>query len=379
VRVLEFRTAGESHGKGLLAFLDGLPFGTPIDVAAIDRMLARRQGGFGRSRRQAIEHDRVEVLAGVKRGKTLGAPVALWVGNKDVRIDGHRALTRPRPGHADLAGATKFGLTDVSDVMERASARETVARVAAGALAQTTLLAAGIGVFAMVRRIGSVEMRANPTDYHGALRDASPFYSPDPEADTQAAALVEECRVRGDTVGGDFQVIVTGVPAGLGSHAQWDQKLDGRLAQALMSIPAIKAVEVGAGVSSGRAFGSTFHDPIEPAPSGGLRRPTNHAGGIEGGISNGEPIVVRATMKPIPTLARPLPSVDLVSGAPGVAEVERSDVCAVPAASVVGEAMAALVILDAALEVFGGSRFEAFLANLSAARAGRAGASHPGA
>lgn len=356
--------------------IEGLPFGCPVDVVAIDAALGRRQGGFGRSRRQALENDRVEVLGGVKRGKTLGSPVALFVANRDVRIDDYRSLTRPRPGHADLAGALKFGITDVSDVMERASARETAARVAAGALASSLLAAGGITVFAMVRRIGPIEMEAGEGDRY-AMRAASPFYSLDPAADARASALVEECRARGDTVGGAFQVIVAGAPAGLGSHGQWDTKLDGRLAQAVMSIPAIKAVEIGAGVFSGAAFGRDYHDAIENAEGGGLRRPTNRAGGIEGGISNGEPIVVRATMKPIPTTARPLPSVDLVTGEGGAAVVERSDVCSVPAASVVGEAVVALVILDAALESFGGATFDAFLANLAAARVAHAARRRP--
>jgi chorismate synthase len=370
--VLRFRTAGESHGRGLLALLEGLPFGSPVDVAAIDAALKRRQGGLGRSRRQAIEADRVEVLGGVKRGRTIGAPLALWVANKDVRIDDYRAMTRPRPGHADLAGALKFAITDVSDVMERASARETAARVAAGALAGSLLEAAGIVAFSMVRRIGPVEMEAAIGPDHRSARDASPFYSPDPAADARAAAVVEECRARGDTLGGAFQVFVVGAPPGLGSHAQWDRKLDGRLAQALMSIPGIKAVEVGAGVQSGAAFGRAYHDPIEPGAGGAVRRPTNHAGGIEGGMSNGEAIVLRATMKPIPTLARPLPSIDLATGAAAEAEVERSDVCSVPAASVVGEAMVALVVLDAALELAGGTTWDGFLAGIAARRRGGA-------
>jgi chorismate synthase len=349
VRTLSFRTAGESHGKGLLALLEGLPFGCPVDAAAIDAALARRQGGYGRSNRQAIESDRVEILAGTKRGKTLGGPVALWVGNKDHRIDDYRTLTRPRPGHADLAGAIKYGTKDVADVMERASARETAARVAAGALAASLLGAAGISVKATVRRIGTAELSG------GDLDD-----------DPRAKAVIDDARARGDTVGGAFEVVATGVPAGFGSYAQWDTRLDGRLAQAVMSIPGIKAVEIGAGVAAATTPGSELHDPIGPGDAGGFSRPTNRAGGVEGGMTNGQPVVVRATMKPIPTLGKPLPSVDLVTGRPAEAVYERSDVCSVPAASVVGEAMVALVILDAALEAAAAPTFDEFLGNLAA-------------
>jgi chorismate synthase len=370
VRALEFRTAGESHGRGLLAILEGVPFGAPVDTGAIDAALGRRQGGYGRSRRQALESDRVEVLGGVKRGKTLGGPVALWVGNKDHRIDDYRALTRPRPGHADLAGALKYGIADVADVMERASARETAARVAAGALAASLLGKAGIEVFAHVRAIGDVAFAAGDRGPgRRAVRDASPFYGLDPRGDEAARALVETAREKGDTVGGVFEVEVTGLPPGLGSHVQWDARLDGRLAQALMSIPGIKGVEIGAGFASATTPGLELHDPIERGPDGSVRRPTNRAGGIEGGMTNGEPVVVRAAMKPIPTLGKPLPSVDLATGRPAEAVYERSDVCSVPAASVVGEAMVALVMLDAALESAAAPTFEEFLARVAARRA----------
>jgi chorismate synthase len=354
MRALSFRTAGESHGKGLLAILEGLPFGCPIDAGAIDAALKRRQGGYGRSNRQAIEADRVEVLAGMKRGRTLGGPVALWVGNKDHRIDSYRALTRPRPGHADLAGAIKYGTKDVADVMERASARETAARVAAGALAASLLAACGVQVSSRVRRIGAVEVASGDAD-----------------ADPRVKALIDDARARGDTVGGVFEVEAAGVPAGLGSPAQWDARLDGRLAQALMSIPGIKAVEIGIGVAAATTSGLDLHDPIHVGEKGEVSRPTNRAGGIEGGMTNGMPVVARATMKPIPTVGKPLPSVDLVTGQAAEAVYERSDVCSVPAASVVGEAMVALVILDAALEAAGAPTFDEFLENLGAWR-GRA-------
>lgn len=348
---LGFRTAGESHGKGLVAMLEGLPSGFAVDVAAIDAMLARRRRGFGRSARQSLESDAVEVLAGLKKGRTIGAPLALFVRNKDVRIDAYRELHRPRPGHADYAGAVKFGTRDVADVMERASARETAARVAAGAVAAQVLAATGITVFGWVSRIGEVALGGDPEKSDAAaLRDASPVGSLDPLADGAAVALIERLKEEGDTVGGEFSVAAFGVPVGLGSHAQWDARLDGRLAQALMSIPAIKSVEVGAGAQSAMAQGLTYHDPILPDGAGGVFRPTNRAGGIEGGISNGTPILLRGAMKPIPTVRKPLPSINLQTGIPEEAVWERSDVCSVPAVSVVAEAMVALVLLDALLE-----------------------------
>ncbi len=367
---LGFRTAGESHGKGLIAVLERLPAGFSVDVHAIDAMLARRRKGFGRSARQSMENDAVEILTGLKRGKTIGAPLTLFVRNKDVRIDAYRELHRPRPGHADLAGAVKFGTKDVADVMERASARETAARVAAGAVAVQILSVVGISVFGWVSRIGSVALGGNPEIPDAAsVREASPVGSLDPEADGRAVALIEALREAGDTVGGEFSVVARGVPVGLGSHAEWDSRLDGRLAQALMSIPAIKSVEVGDGAQSAMAQGLTYHDPIVPDGAGGVDRPTNRAGGIEGGISNGMPIVVRGAMKPIPTVRKPLPSINLQTGDPEEAVWERSDVCSVPAVSVVAEAMAALVLLDALLEVVPSDALEHLLTGTDALRA----------
>ncbi len=366
---LLFRTAGESHGMGLLAFIEGLPFGTPIDVPFIDAALRRRQGGKGRSRRQQIETDSVRVFAGCKRGRTLGGPVALWVGNKDVRIDEYRRITRPRPGHADLAGAIRFLTTDVADVMERASARETAARVAAGALAQSVLDEVGIRTFAWVRGIGGIDLAGSPNDAVGAAeRDRSPFYSLDPAGDAAAEQAVEAAQAAGDTLGGMFEVRVEGVPAGLGSHTQWDARMDGRLAQALMSIQGIKGVEIGSGMQASVEKGLAFHDPIMPEGGGSFLRPTNHAGGIEGGLTNGAPIVLRAAMKPIPTVGRALASVDLATGEAAAAAYERSDVCAVPAASVVGEAMVSLVVLDAVLESIPAPTFGELVAGVAAFR-----------
>lgn len=368
LRRLRLLTAGESHGAGLVAVLEGLPAGVVLDPAAVDRELRRRQGGYGRGRRMELEADGVEILGGLKRGRTLGGPLALLVHNRDHRIDRYRRLTRPRPGHADLAGAFKYGTRDCADVMERASARETAARTAAGAVASGVLQVLGVEVLARVVRIGEVALKdgAAGADYR-RQRDASPFYSLDPEGDAAARSAVDRAREAGDSLGGAFLVEARGTPPGLGSSAQWDLKLDARLAMALMSVPGIKAVEVGAGTAAAALPGSRFHDAILPGP-GGLRRGGNNAGGIEGGISNGQPVVVRVTMKPIPSLRRPLPSVDLETGEAREAVYERSDVCSVPAASVVGEAMAALVLLDALLEKTGGDTLEEVEAALEAHR-----------
>jgi chorismate synthase len=347
---IRWLTAGESHGPGVLAVVEGVPSGLSLDLGVIEVQLRRRQGGHGRGRRMSIEEDRVRVLAGLKRGVTLGSPIALLVPNQDDRIDRYRSWSRPRPGHADLAGALKYGTRDCADIMERASARETAARVAAGSVAQQALGALGVEVFAWVTRIGEVALETRTSEERHAVRDRSPFYSLDPEGDPRAVAWVDRMLAEGDTAGGRFAVEARGVPPGLGSHVQWDRRLDGRLAGALMAIQGMKAVEIGAGVSSAEARGSAFQDPILP----GGRRPTNRAGGIEGGISNGQPVCVQVTMKPIPSLPRPLPSVDLETGEACEAVYERSDTCAVPAASVVGEAVTALVLLDALLEKTGG-------------------------
>jgi chorismate synthase len=354
------RTAGESHGPAVLALVEGMPAGVAVDAARIDADLARRQGGYGRGGRMQIEKDRVEILSGVRHGRTLGSPVALLVRNRDARLETAEAVFRPRPGHADLAGALKYLDADMRNVLERASARETAARVAAGALAKALLAEFGIDALACVIRIGDVAARV-PDDLaeRRRLRDSSDLYSPDPAADAAMKQAIDAARERGDTLGGLIECIATGLPPGLGSHVQWTEKLDGRLARAVMSIQAIKGVEIGLGFAAAARPGSQVHDPIgfdadARGDAGlGFTRPTNHAGGIEGGMTNGQPLVLRAAMKPIATLRRPLASVNLQTKAPEEAAYERSDVCAVPAASVVVEAAVAAELAAAFLEKFG--------------------------
>lgn len=394
--MLRFLTAGESHGPALTVIVDGLPAGLPVDLEAVDRELRRRQGGYGRGQRMAIESDRAEVLAGLRAGETIGSPVALLVRNKDwtnwqrtMHADrepppdatgARRApVTRPRPGHADLAGGVKYDRDDLRDVLERASARETAARVAAGALARQLLARFGVEIVSHVVAVGGVslpaerevtlaEIRAIPADARlGCI---------DPGVEAGMVDAIDAARAAGDTVGGAFEVVASGVPPGLGSHVQWDRKLDGRLAQALMSIPAIKAVGIGLGPTVADRPGSRVHDEIvvpdvtHPASLDlAVARPTNRAGGLEGGITNGEPVRVSAFMKPISTLMKPLRSVDLRTLADAPAAIERSDVCAVPAAAVVGEAMVALVLADAFLEKFGADTVGDITRNLEAVRA----------
>ena len=379
--MLRFLTAGESHGQALVATLDGVPAGVTLDVDAIDGQLRRRQGGYGRGRRMAIESDRVEVLSGVRRGRTTGAPIALLIRNKDwvnweqtmftspempPDATGTRRppVTRPRPGHADLAGSIKYGHADIRDVLERASARETAARVAAGAVARQILGRFGIDVVSHVFVIGDIALPddrvVTPAEAR-KLADDEPLRCVDPEIQQRMIAAVDAAREAGDTLGGAFEVIVTGVPVGLGSYVQWDRKLDGRLAQAIMCIHAIKAVGIGIGPEVAFRPGSRVHDEILP-PAGHNRerlvRPTNRAGGLEGGVTNGEDLRVTGFMKPISTLMKPLRSVELTTMSEAPAAIERSDVCAVPAAAVVGEAMVALVVADAFLEKFGGDSIE---------------------
>jgi chorismate synthase len=365
----------------LVVIVDGLPAGLPIDAGALARDLRRRQQGYGRGRRMAIESDAAIVAGGVRRGRTTGAPVALTIDNRDwvnwaltMHPDEHPPadaggarrppVTRPRPGHADLAGAVKYGHADLRDVLERASARETAARVAAGALARQLLGQVAIDLASHVTAIGpeSPADRNAPFEAIAALPDDSPTRCVDGAASARMIAAIDAAREAGDTLGGVFEVAARGVPAGLGSYAQWDRRLDGRLAQALMSIPAIKAVSIGIGAEAARMRGSQVHDEILP-PAGGATgshatfpalRPTNHAGGLEGGVTNGQELRISASMKPIATLMNPLRSIDLSTGIEAEAAIERSDVCAVPAASVVGEAMVALVLADAVLERFGG-------------------------
>jgi len=372
LRRLSVQTSGESHGRGLIASIAGIPAGFRVDRPFIDALLARRQGGFGRSARQRLEHDTADVLSGVHRGRTSGAPVTLAVWNVDDSLASKPPLKRPRPGHADLAGGQKYGLRDMRPVLERASARETAARVAAGGLAAGVLRELGIEVFAHVLALG--EVRARPVRLGPRLasfrarRDRSPFYCLDPASERAMRAAVEAARRRGDTLGGCFEVQAQAVPPGLGSLDDWGSRLDARLGAALLSIPAIKAVEIGDGLAVSRGSGRTAHDALAAPGPAGPRRAGNRAGGVEGGMSNGEPLVVRAYMKPLSTLARPLPSWDFTAGRGGPAFYERSDVTALPAASVVGEAMVALVVLDALLEKTGGDHRRDVVAALSRQR-----------
>ncbi len=377
---MRWLTAGESHGRGLLSILEGFPSGIPVSATGIDAELARRQAGFGRGGRMKIEKDRVQILAGIRHGFTLGSPIGLLIPNRDwdnwqeemsPEPGGvsKRVVTRPRPGHADLAGAMKYARRDLRDILERSSARETAAKVALGACAKALLLLFGIEVQGMVRQIGEVRLATgeSPDDW-AARAEESPVRCPDLDASSRMTADIETARTKGDTLGGVFEIRVLGCPPGLGSHVQADRRLDGRLAAALMSIPAIKGVEIGLGFAAAAAPGSLVHDPIGYDPQRGFFRPSNRAGGVEGGITNGEELVLRAAMKPIPTLMHPLPSVDLQSKEPDRAAVERSDVCAVPAASVVGEAAVALEVAAAFLDKFGGDSREEIEANYAAYR-----------
>ncbi len=389
--MLRFLTAGESHGEALVAIVDGLPAGLPLSRETIDRQLRRRQGGHGRGRRMSIESDAVEILSGVRRGLTIGSPVALLIRNRDwvnwqwtmaVEADppesagGARRppITRPRPGHADLSGAIKYGHADLRNVLERASARETAARVAAGTCARALLERFGLRIASHVTAIGSVAApRGAPPPFDAvAAADADAVRCVDPAASARMVEAIDAARTAGDTLGGVFEVVVTGVPPGLGSYAQWDRRLDARVAGALMSVPAVKAVEIGDGVAAAAWPGSRAHDAIlpaaDPAQPHRLRRPTNHAGGLEGGVTNGEDVRVTAYLKPIATLMAPLPSVDLATGRSAPAAIERSDTCAVPAAAVIAEAVVATAVADAFLESFGGDTVETIARNLDSWR-----------
>jgi len=350
--VLEFVTAGESHGKGLHAIVSGFPAGVPIDSKALEALLKRRQGGYGRSVRQQMESDRAEFLSGVRKGITTGNPITLRVKNKASNLAKLPPVTRPRPGHADLAGVLKFGHdADARDVLERSSARETAVRTAVGGLCAQLLENFGVRCFGHVVRLGPVKFKRGALDV--AARDASLFFSLDGVGDQQAKKAVDAAAQEGDTLGGVIEVVATGVPPGLGANVQADRRLDGRLAAALMAVPAMKGVEFGLGFEAARKPGSKVHDIIREGKGGVLSRPTNRAGGIEGGMSNGEPIVVRVAMKPLSTLRRPLESIDLKDGGRKDAHFERSDVTAVPAASVIAEAVTAIVLAQCWLEKFG--------------------------
>lgn len=363
--MFRFLTAGESHGQCLTAIVEGVPAGLSIDINAINRDLARRQQGYGRGGRMLIETDQVEILSGVRFGETLGDPITLKIKNKDwenwqerMAVGGRPTgaiVTAARPGHADLTGVKKYDRTDIRDVLERASARETAARVAVGALTKCLLSACKISVASHVTNIGGVRVQPERVRYDEIGTSASELNCCDPEAEAKMKEAIDAARKAGDTLGGTFEVIVTGALPGLGSHIQWDSRLDAKLAAALMSIQAIKGVEIGEGFGYADLPGSKAHDEILLDADKQPYRRTNHAGGIEGGMSNGEPIVVRAVMKPIPTLMKPLSSINIHTGEPVLANKERSDVCAVSAASVVGEAMTAIIIASALLEAFGGA------------------------
>jgi chorismate synthase len=363
--MLRFITAGESHGPALTTVIEGLPAGVPIDIELINRDLSRRQKGFGRGGRMLIEQDKVEITSGVRFGQTLGSPVTLVIHNRDWANWQDRmapagppcgqTVSAPRPGHADLTGVLKYDRQDIRDILERASARETAARVAVGALVKQLLAAAGIQIIAHVTNIGGVNAPAVHREFKesqaGVL--ASELGCLDTNAEAAMKAAILAAKNDGDSLGGIFEVLALGVLPGLGSHVQWDRRLDTKLAAALMSIQAIKGVEIGVGFAYANLPGSKAHDEIYYDAVRGYYRQTNNAGGIEGGMSNGEPIVLRAVMKPIPTLMTPLASVDIASKAPIQANTERSDVCAVTAAAVVGEAMAAIVLTEVLLEKFG--------------------------
>ena len=371
--MLRYLTAGESHGPALTAIVEGFPSGVALDAPFIDRELQRRQGGYGRGKRQSLETDRVFVESGTYHGVTTGGPITLRLINNDAKLERLQEPPAPRGGHVDLAGSISYQ-TGIRQVLERASARETALRVAVGALAKTLLREVGITAFGYVREVGGVVGPAYPeVAFEPSVRDASPVYTLDPRADPEMMKSIDEAKASGDTLGGVVEAVVLGCPIGLGSHAQWDRKLDARLALAVMSIQAIKGVEIGLGSEAARRPGSRVMDPIghdaDHPPDDrrfGFRRPTNNAGGIEGGTSNGEPIVVRASKKPISTLASRGPSVDMATKQPRPAAYERSDVCAVPAASVIVENVVAFEVAAALVERYVATSLTALLASMAA-------------
>jgi chorismate synthase len=363
--MLRYLTAGESHGKAMLALVDGFPAGVRLDARLIDAELQRRQGGYGRGGRQKLETDRVDILTGVWRGITLGSPIALLVPNHDYKIDQMEDLDRPRPGHGDLSGSIKY-FSSVRAILERASARETLARVAAGALCKQLLGHFGITAFAYVAAVGPIDVEPLPgtLDERLALRGQSELYTLNPAKDAELKSLIDKAKDDGDTLGGIIEIRVEGLPFGLGTHAQWDLKLDGRLSRAIMAVQSIKGVEIGLGFGMARRPGSEAHDPIHydpklaDTPSLGFVRASNKAGGLEAGMTNAQPLVLRAAQKPISTLARPLESVDMKTLKPETASYERSDVCAVAAASCVLENVVAFEIARALIDKFGGDSLE---------------------
>jgi chorismate synthase len=396
--MLRFTTAGESHGPALVCVLEGMPAGLPLLAADVDTELARRQQGYGRGRRMQIERDVAEFLSGVRAGETIGSPIAMLVHNRDWKNwqeimdpapraeDGpaespalrRRSVTRPRPGHADLTGILKYDRDDARDILERASARETTARVAAGAVCRRFLAEFGVTIGSHLVHLGGVDARPAelPADLNAAA-DQSPLRTLDADAEREMIVRIDAAKRAGNTLGGICEVVCDNLPVGLGSHISWDRKLDGRLGQAMMSIPAVKGVEIGIGFEAARRTGADVHDEIELAPgrtlAGNVRRPTNRAGGLEGGMTSGEPLVVRVAMKPISTLMRPLGTIDVETGAAAAAVAERSDVTAVPAMGVIAESMAAFVLAQAFLEKFGGDslgevrrNYDGYLAHVAA-------------
>lgn len=397
--MLRFTTAGESHGPALVSILEGMPAGVPLLARHVDDELARRQHGYGRGRRMQIERDAVEFLGGVRHGETLGSPIAMLVRNRDWKnwgdvmdpapregdagagAPGRREVTRPRPGHADLTGMLKYDRDDARDILERASARETTARVAAGAVCRRLLSELGVRIGSHVVHLGGVDAAA-PDDMPEGINevaDASPLRTLDPAAERRMIDAIDAAKAAGDTLGGICEVVCDGLPVGLGSHVSWDRKLDGRIGSAMMSIPAVKGVEIGLGFAAARRSGAGVHDAIEreagdaTARTGHARRRTNRAGGLEGGMTTGEPLVIRVAMKPISTLMRPLATVDMRTGGAAAAAAERSDVTAVPAMGVIAEAMAAFVLAQAMLEKTGGDSLGEVRRNLESylAHAGR--------
>ncbi|HEX5971780.1 MAG TPA: chorismate synthase [Gemmatimonadaceae bacterium] len=384
--MLRFTTAGESHGQALVSILEGMPAGVPLLAADVDAELARRQQGYGRGRRMQIERDTAELLSGVRAGETIGSPIAMLIRNRDWKnwqeimdpapreadseAPRRRHVTRVRPGHADLTGILKYDRTDARDILERASARETTARVAAGAIARKLLSELGVTIGSHLVHLGGVDARRPdvlPAKLNEAA-DASQLRTLDADAEREMITRIDVAKRAGNTLGGICEVVVDGLPVGLGSHVSWDRKLDGQLAGAMMSIPAVKGVEIGMGFGTARVPGSEVHDQMSPAPgrtrAGNVQRATNNAGGLEGGMTTGEPLVVRVGMKPISTLMRPLATVDVATGEPAQAVAERSDVTAVPAMGVIAEAMAALVLANALLEKFGGDSLPEIRRNL---------------
>lgn len=376
LRVIRFVTAGESHGQALVSLIEGVPAGLPLLAAHVDTELTRRQQGYGRGRRMQIETDHAEFLTGVRAGETLGSPIAMLIRNRDWKnweeimdpapraedeAEGRkRQVTRVRPGHADLTGVLKYDREDARDILERASARETTARVAAGAVARRLLAEFGVTIGSHLVHLGGVDAtrpETMPADINAAA-DTSPLRTLDPVAEAAMIERIDAAKKDGNTLGGICEVVVDGLPVGLGSHVSWDRKLDGRLGAAMLSIPAVKGAEIGIGFEAARRTGAEVHDEIEMAPgsarTGNVRRKTNRAGGLEGGMTSGEPLVIRVAMKPISTLMRPLQTIDTKTSAPADAAAERSDVTAVPAMGVIAEAMAALVLADAFAEKFGG-------------------------